>query len=197
MRLLRLFSLALVLGALVLPFAFAGTAFAAEQAEGTSAQGEKHEPGLGDINWFYGMVGEKEGVPPSVLYRPKGMPAPFGALLLNAALLYLILFRVLGPPITQGLKDRKQGILRGMDEAARMKREAKRRLREFEDKLENIDDEIERVRREMREAGEADRARILAEAKERRTRMERDAQLLIEQELGAAREALLREATRT
>src|SRR6185503_391997 len=103
-------------------------------------------------------------------------------LLLNAALVYLILFKVLGQPITQGLKDGKQGILRGMDEAARMKREAKRRLRELEDKLEHIDEEIERVRREMREAGEAERVRILAEAKERRTRMERDARLLIDQE---------------
>jgi F-type H+-transporting ATPase subunit b len=84
--------------------------------------------------------------------------------------------------------------MRGMDEAAKMKREAKQRLREFEDKLEHIDDEVERLRSEMREAGETERARILSEAKERRARMERDAHLLIEQERKAAREILMSEA---
>jgi F0F1-type ATP synthase membrane subunit b/b' len=158
---------------------------------------DSHDFSLHDINWFYGMLGVKEGVAPNALWRPPGMPAPFGGLLLNAAILYLILFNMLGGPILQGLKSRKETIMRGMDEAAKMKRDAKLRVRELEDKLDHIDDEVERVRREMQEGGELERARILSEAKERRARMERDAQLLIEQERKAARELLMIEASQS
>ena len=195
MQLRRLLTLLLVL---TLPL-LAATAVAAPEGHGdqAAAHGEGHDShdlSLKDINWFYGMIGVKEGVQPNALWRPPGMPAPFGALLINAAILYLILFRMLSEPITQGLKSRKETIMRGMDEAAKMKRDAKQRLREFEDKLEHIDDEVERLRREMREVGELERVRILSEAKERRARMERDAHLLIEQERKAARELLMAEA---
>jgi len=194
---MRLRKLLTVLAVAALPLA-AAPASAAPQGHGdAAAQGEghgSHDFSLKDINWFYGMIGVKEGVQPNAFWRPPGMPAPFGALLLNAAILYLILFRMLSAPITQALKSRKETIMRGMDEAAKMKREAKQQLREYQDKLDHIDEEVERVRREMREAGEAERARILSEAKERRARMERDARLLIEQELKAAHELLMLEA---
>lgn len=162
-------------------------------AHGAEHGGDHHVPSFHDINWFYGVLGEREGVEPSFIYRPKGMPAPFGAYLLNAAILYFILFRLFKKPVADGLKARKASILRGMDEAARMRKDAQARLADYEHKLEHIDDEIERVRREMREAGEAERTRVLAEAREQRARMERDARLLVEQELAAARETLTRE----
>jgi F-type H+-transporting ATPase subunit b len=84
-----------------------------------------------------------------------------------------------------------------MNEAAKMKREAQESLAEYEDRLRRIDEEIDRVRREMREAAEAERQRILTEAKERRARLERDAKLLIEQEMKAAHETLLRETVQS
>jgi F-type H+-transporting ATPase subunit b len=164
----------------------------AEHGAGHSAEGH-HVPTFHDINWFYGVLGEREGVEPSFVYRPKGMPAPFGAYLLNAAVLYFILFRFLKKPVSEGLKNRKASILKGMEEASRMRKDAEARLADYEDKLARIDQEIERVRREMREDLEADRARILAEARVRRERMERDARLLVEQELVAARETLTKE----
>ena len=167
-----------------------------EGAHGAGEHGGHHVPHLSDINWFYGMIGTKEGVEPSVAFRPPEMPAPFGALLLNAAILYFILFKLLGKPILDGLRTRKETILRGMDDAARMKRDAETRLEDYEEKLDHIDDEIVRVRNEMREAGQLERERILKDAKERRARMERDAKILIEQELKAAREELMREAVR-
>jgi F0F1-type ATP synthase membrane subunit b/b' len=48
----------------------------------------------------------------------------------------------------------------------------------------------------MRAAGQSERKRILAEAKEKRSRMERDAQTLISQELKSAREGLVAEMAR-
>ena len=46
--------------------------------------------------------------------------------------------------------------------------EADARLAEYQAKLRKIEDEVERVRREFREQGERDRARIVKEAEERR-----------------------------
>jgi F-type H+-transporting ATPase subunit b len=163
---------------------------AAEHGEGHGAHGDDHVPTFDDFNWYYGLIAEKEGAEPSLLFRPKGMPVPFAALLLDFALLYFILFRALGKPIREGLKKRKDGILRGMEEAAKMKREAEAQLAFYEEKLAKIDQDVQQLRQQMRHAAETESARILSEAKERRVRMERDAHQLVEQELKAMREQL-------
>jgi F-type H+-transporting ATPase subunit b len=153
---------------------------------------DEHVPHFSDINWIYGFLLERENVEPSLLFRPKGMPPPLGATLINFAVLVWIIVKYGKKPLADSLKKRRQTIMHGMDEAAKMKDKAAERLTEYEDKLAHVDDEIDRVKREMREAGEAERTRILAEAKERRTRLEREARVLVEQELKAAREDLIR-----
>ena len=180
-----------------------GAQVAAHGDEHAAAHGQGHAEGHGDhaptfqdINWGYGFLGEKEGVEPSVLWRPKGMPVPFGALALNAAILYWLLFKFGKKPISDALKARKLGIMKGMEDAGRMKAEAEASLAKYKKQLDEIDSEVERIRREMKEAGEAESARIVREAKERRERMERDARTLVEQELKAARETLVRETVR-
>lgn len=158
--------------------------------------GEHHVPTFDDVNWFYGLLGEKEGVEPSLLWREPGQPVPVLALVINSLILFGLLYRFGKQPIMDGLRSRKNAILKGMDEAARLKKDAEARLAEYEHKLAHIQDEVDRVHRELRETGEHERARILAEAKERRARMEREARLLIEQELKAVRELLLKETVR-
>ena len=170
----------------------AGEHAAAPHGEG-EAHGGGHAPTFDDVNWYYGVLGERDGVEPSLLYRPTGMPVPFAALLFNTAILFFLLYRMLGKGISDGLKSRKQTLLRGIEEAAKMRREAEEQLKSYELKLERIEDEVERVKNEMVQAGEAERKRVLAEARERRTRMERDAHQLVEQELKAVRDRLLRE----
>ena len=155
---------------------------AAEHASAGQGHGEEEHEGA-EINWSYGFLGEKEGVQPDLLYRPKGMPPPFLANVANALMLFAVLVTFGRKPVAEALKQRKQRIVAGMDDAARMKAEAQTKLTEYEDKLKRLDSEVERIRTEMREAAEAERRRILAEAKERRDRMERDAHLLVEQEL--------------
>ncbi len=155
-----------------------------------------HAPTFADINWGYGFLGEKEGVEPSLLWRPKGMPVPFGALLLNAGILYWLIFKFGKKPIVDALKARQVGIMKGMEDAAKVKAEAEASLAKYQKKLDDIDDEVARIKREAKEQSEAESARIVSEAKERRVRLERDARILIEQELKAAREALLRDTVR-
>jgi F-type H+-transporting ATPase subunit b len=190
-RLLRIAAFFLVGGVL----AFASPA----RAEGEGHAGheaEEHAPSFDDINWAYGFLGEKDGVAPSVFWRPKGMPVPFGALALNAGILYWLLFKYGKKPIGDALKARKVRITKGMEDAARMKAEAEASLAKYQKQLDEIDDEVARIKREMKEAGDAESARMLGEAKERRGRMERDARTLVEQELKAAREGLVRDTVR-
>ncbi|HTQ02292.1 MAG TPA: ATP synthase F0 subunit B [Polyangiaceae bacterium] len=195
-------ALCVAFGLLLAPLAFAQEAHRSAPAAASApkthaahgaAHAEHHAPTFDDINWFYGWFGERDGVEPSILFRPKGMPAPFGIWILDAALLYGFLIRIAKKPLSEALKTRKANILRGMDEAARMKREAEKRLAEYEEKLARIEDEVERVRREMRASAEAERVRILADARARRERMEKDAELLVAQELAGARDELKRE----
>jgi F-type H+-transporting ATPase subunit b len=172
-------------------------------ASGTEVEGGEeaedhahHVPKFEEYNFWYGFLGERDDVEPNILWRPVGTPLPFGAMLLNSAVLFWLLVRFAKKPIADGLKARKANILRGMEEAGQMKKEAEERLADYEQKLATVDQEIERVRTEMRAAGQSERKRILAEAKEKRTRMERDAQTLISQELKSAREGLLAEMSR-
>jgi F-type H+-transporting ATPase subunit b len=161
-----------------------------EQPRAHDEHGEGHEA---EFNWAYGFLGEKEGVEPSLLYRPTGMPHPFLANVINAVLLFTIIVRVGKKPIREALQKRKERLVGSMREAAKMKADSELGLAAHEKKLAHLDEEIERVRHEMRESAQAERQRILSEAKERRDRMERDAKLLVEQEAKAARETLMRE----
>jgi F-type H+-transporting ATPase subunit b len=177
-------------------------------AQGESvAHGAGHAPGFDDVNWIYGLLGEADstlcgwlgaepGDPPNVLCRPKGMGVPMLALVFNSGLL-LFLFVFYGRrPLREALRRRREGILRGMKEASQMREEAEARLSAYRDKLQHIDDEIERLKREMRAAGEAERERILAEAREKHARMQRDARLVLAQELKATRQELRDELIR-
>jgi F-type H+-transporting ATPase subunit b len=173
-----------------------GAPAAASGSHGSDAHGGHHVPHFSDINWIYGVLGEKEGVEPSIFWRPKGMPIPVGVLFFNSAILFFLLYRFGKKPLEAALRSRRDTLMQGMDEAAKMKADAEESLAGYESRLEKIHDEIERIQTSMREAAKAEQQRILSEARERQTRMERDAKLLVEQELKAARVALTTEVTR-
>ncbi|HWZ91366.1 MAG TPA: hypothetical protein VNW92_21035, partial [Polyangiaceae bacterium] len=93
----------------------AGVVASGAHAPQSAEDHEHHVPTLEDYNWFYGFLGEKDGVEPSLLFRPKGMPVPFGAMVLNSLILYYLLIRFAKKPIAAALKSRKVSILRGME----------------------------------------------------------------------------------
>ena len=175
-----------VLASGVLALALLGLA-APALAAGGGGDGEHH------FNLYHGFIGVREGVQPNLLWRAPGTPPPLGAMLVNTGILFYLLYRFGNRPVKDALKKRKAAIMQGMDDAARMKSDAEERLTDLEDKIDHIEDEIDRVRRDMQAAGQAERERVLAEAKERRERMERDARLLVSQELKVAHDALLQE----
>ncbi|MCH2107831.1 MAG: ATP synthase F0 subunit B [Polyangiaceae bacterium] len=164
------------------------------ESKGHGSHGSKghgthgHVPHFEDINWIYGFLGESDEVTePSVLWRTPGMPVPFGALLLNTAILFYLIGRFGGPAISKGLKARKERIAGDIQTASAMKEEAEGQLQQYEEKLAAMDAEMERIKSEMKEQAELERARIIEDAKARREQVERDARDLIEQELSQAR----------
>lgn len=167
---------------------------AAQDAHGHAAHGHHEAPG--EINWAYGFWSEADGVEPSLLYRPKGMPAPLLALLLDTALMFSVIYLFGRRPLAEGLRARRAAILKGIEDAAAMKREAAARLATYQDRLDHIEDEVARVEREMREAGKIERERLLAEARKKREMLERDAHHLVAMEAKAAREQLRETAVR-
>lgn len=165
-------------------------------AKAHAGHGEEHRPSWSDINWFEGMFGEKAGVQPGLVWRAPGKPPPYAAYVLNFVLLFGVAYVFGKGRVRAALVKRKSTILHGIEEASKMREAAEQRLRDYEDRLAHIDGEIEHITIQMRAAGEAERARILAEAQARRERMEHDARVLIEQELKATREQLFKETVR-
>lgn len=169
-------------------------------AHGSHAEGAHghhgHVPQFSDINWFTGLIGEKEGVEPGLLWRAPGTPPPLGALILNAAVLFFLLIRFGGPAIKQGLIDRKKRVASDIEAARAMKIEAEAQLAHYEQKLSSMAAEMERIQAEMREQARAERERILAEVEGRRQALEREARVLVSQELNAARELISQKVVR-
>ncbi len=165
----------------------------AQDGHGAAASGHGGHHGDPHPNWFHGLLGEKDGVEPSLLWRPKGTPPPYLSNLINTLALAFVLVKLAKGPVVNGLRTRREKLLKGIDEAARMKSESEKSLAEYKQRLDNIDLEITRVRDEMRAANEAERARILSDAEQRRVRVESEARLLVEQELAALHEQLRRE----
>ncbi|MBI5534392.1 MAG: hypothetical protein HY898_16835 [Deltaproteobacteria bacterium] len=172
-------------------------------AQHPSAEGE-HGPGKGahhadpndppkPINWYHGFIGKKEGVEPSLLWRRPDEDAPYLAAVLNFLVFAWILVKFGKKPLQDGLTKRKEGILRDIEAAQKMRDEAQKRLKQYEKKLDHIDKEIERIRTDFREQGERDKQRIIKEAEEKRERMLKDASFLIDQEVKQMRVELLRE----
>lgn len=156
-------------------------AHGAAEGHGDAHGGGEHHA-LPPFNWVNGLVGEKEGAEPSLLWRPKGTPPPFLALLINFGLLVGLGIRFAKKPIVDGVKDRKKNIMRDIDEATKTKAAAKKRYNEYKKKLESIDEEVERIRTEYAEQAARDKTRVLADAEAARARMTKDAEFVLVQE---------------
>jgi F-type H+-transporting ATPase subunit b len=168
-----------------------GAAAHGEHAEHTE-HGEHDEKAPPEpINWWHGLIGEKPNVPPSLLWREPGEPPPFLASLLNFGLLVFIVVKFGKKPLRDALVKRKDSIVRELEEAQRLREAAEKRLAEYESKLDKIHEDLDRIRKEFREQGEHEKQRIVTEAKERRERMKRDAEVLLSQEVKQMRQELV------
>jgi F-type H+-transporting ATPase subunit b len=114
---------------------------------------------------------------------------------LNLVLLVAVLVWFGRAPVRQYFGDRRHRVRESLDSSARLLAEAEARLAEWQQKLARLDDEIAATRETTRQLAEAERERILAEARTSAERIRRDAVLAVEQELRRARTTLRAEAS--
>lgn len=113
---------------------------------------------------------------------------------LNFALLVGVLIYFARKPVLAYLADRRNTISTNIESAAQLLAEAERRLADWSQKAANLDREVSSIREETRHAAEAERDRILADARATAERIRQSASAVAERELHHAREKLRQEA---
>ena len=192
-------------------------AVAHEEHDAGGGHGAGHCPGHGpddaphfdQINWWHGMIGvnneksQSANFVDKLLWRyhnptnpcdEKNQESPLFASILNLAVLGYIVYHFGRKPISEALVKRKQDIMSEIETAARLEREAQGRLDELEGKFDQIHETLKVLKTEYAAQAEVEKKHIVAEAEERRARMRRDAEFRVEQELRAARIALMQQA---
>jgi F-type H+-transporting ATPase subunit b len=114
---------------------------------------------------------------------------------LNLALLVGVLVWFGRTPVRQFFTDRRHRVREDLESSGRLLAEAEAKLGEWQGKLARLDAEIGEARETSRRLAEAERERILAEARATAERIRRDATTAVDQELRRARRALRAEAS--
>ncbi len=114
---------------------------------------------------------------------------------LNFSILAFVLFKFLKKPITEGLSNRTQSIKNTFDELESKRVDAERKFKEYEDKLKDLDVEAQKIFKSFIEQGEAEKEKIIFQAKETAERIKSQADLYVQQEVSKARLSLQREVS--
>jgi len=106
---------------------------------------------------------------------------------LNFAVLAVVLFKVLSKPIANGLRARQQSIKEQFTDLEERKAEADRAYQTYEEKLASIDGEVNDIIQSAIAQGEAEKSRIIDEAKRAAEDIKRQAEMAIQHELAEAK----------
>ena len=112
----------------------------------------------------------------------------------NTLLLLAVLIYFARKPVLTYLAGRRDTIAKNLDGAAQLLAEASLRLAEWNQKAASLDQEVAAIRDATRRAAEAERDRILADARVTADRIRQSASAVAERELQQARESLRGEA---
>jgi F-type H+-transporting ATPase subunit b len=113
---------------------------------------------------------------------------------LNVLLLVGVLFYYARKPVLGYLASRRDEIAKNLESSSELLAESERRLAEWSRKAGELDREAESIRQATRRAAEAERDRILADARVTAERIRQSAAAVAERELRLAREKLRHEA---
>lgn len=114
---------------------------------------------------------------------------------LNFVLLVAALFVLTRKPIRAYFAARRDQIKTDIDTAAELKRQADERYATWQRRLSELETELAGIRASSSELAEAERARLLADARASAERIRQDAVQAVDQELRRARERLREEAS--
>ncbi|MEN8182578.1 MAG: F0F1 ATP synthase subunit B [Myxococcota bacterium] len=112
----------------------------------------------------------------------------------NLALLVGVIVYFGRRPIQAYFAERRDGIRQSLESSTRLLEEAEARLAEWQGRLDRLDGEIEEIRTATHRLAEAERERILADARASAERVRQDAAAAVDQEVRRARAVLREEA---
>lgn len=140
---------------------------------------------------------EEEGPPgpikwwdTKILNNPQ---VPYGAMLINFALLAFIYYRFGKKPVAEGLKNRKISIASAIENAQKILGEAKQRSKKYRAQLEKVEGTAEVAKQNEVAVGESQAKDILRTADEKAARLSRDVQFILDQEEKQTKNDLVRE----
>lgn len=111
----------------------------------------------------------------------------------NFAILLGILVYLARKPTQAFLVSRRAAVVEGLAEAEKMKIAAEAKYDEYQKRLANLDAELAQIKEEIIASGETDRQAIVAEAERKASRLRRETEFLIEQQLKQLRVDLTKE----
>lgn len=114
----------------------------------------------------------------------------------NFGLFVALMVHFVRAPLRDYLASRRKELVEAMAEAARAKDAADRVKREYEEKIATLGESKRELAAEIQRIAEADRERMLAEAREAAERIKTDAELTARSDLEHARRELREEAAR-
>ena len=117
----------------------------------------------------------------------------FAFKVLNFAILVAILLKFLSRPVGNFLKNRQVRVRQALEHAERAKADAENRMEEYEKRIAHIDEEIAEIHRILKEEGEREKGKIIAEAERMSEQIKEQARLTAEQELRVAQRVLREE----
>ncbi|RMG59553.1 MAG: hypothetical protein D6713_05220 [Deltaproteobacteria bacterium] len=112
----------------------------------------------------------------------------------NFTILVAVLVYFLRKPLSQFLKERKELLIKAMEEAEKANKEAREKLSEVEEKLNKLGEEVEKLNRSMEEEAEREAERIKELSRKEIERIKEQTEFAAQQELKKAKEAIQREA---
>jgi F-type H+-transporting ATPase subunit b len=112
---------------------------------------------------------------------------------LNFSILVVVLVKFLKKPITDALVGRREAIQASFDELERRRMEAESQYAAYQKRMAEMEAEADRILKSFIEQGQAEKQKIIAQAKESAERVKMQAELYIQQEVARAKLQLQRE----
>jgi F-type H+-transporting ATPase subunit b len=106
----------------------------------------------------------------------------FWGSVVNFTLLVLLLTYMGRKPLTAFLTSRREDIQRGISEAAEVKRAAEEAFNTYTERMKTLDAELAKLRKDVADAAERDRARIVAEANEGVARLKAETETIVQRQ---------------
>ncbi len=161
--------------------------------ESHGAEGHHAPTGAPTINWTDLSYSDKNAAGEPLEKGESPMAPPLLFALFNFAVFAGIIYWKAGPSLSKYLANRHQSIKDALEEGAKLQEEAKEKLKEYSARIADADAEVTALIEQIKKDAEAEREKLIADAKLQAKRMQEDAEARIESEFLAARRELERE----